>query len=70
MGIVLKRRDNAKIVKKIVGQLIIDTLNCLDDNIVINNYKNNINNLFKGHFNISDFVISKTLKSDYKDRTR
>jgi len=27
MGIVLKRRDNAKIVKKIVGQLITDILN-------------------------------------------
>jgi len=66
MGIVLKRRDNANIVKKVLGGLV---------NIMM--YENDIDkakrylhtmcrNLLDGKYSINDFITTKALKSTYK----
>ena len=70
MGIELKRRDNAKIVKKIVGNIIHILLNDRDAIKAVSETKKNINNLMCGKYPMSDFIITKTLKANYADRTR
>ena len=70
MGIVLKRRDNAQIVKHVYGGVIDIILNKHDILESIEFLKVQLNNLIKGKVDISDLVISKQLKSDYKDPTR
>jgi len=81
MGIVLKRRDNAKIVKIIVGGIINYILNggignnitagIQDRNLGAINYtKMLIKKILRGEYPIDKFIVSKTLKSEYKDRTR
>lgn len=69
MGIVLKRRDNAKIVKKVCGSI-------LHIMFTENNYaekctlfvKDIILEMFKNKFDISYFTITKTLRSNYKGK--
>lgn len=70
MGIVLKRRDNANIVKKIYGGVIDIILNKqnIDESITFLN--NELDNLIKGNAPLDDLVITKSLKADYKDPTR
>ena len=82
MGIVLKRRDNAKIVKIVVGGIINYILNggtnnnCSTNSIqdrnlgAINYTKTLIKKILRGEYPIDKFIVSKTLKSQYKDRTR
>ena len=70
MGIVLKRRDNAKIVKKVVGGMVDILLNEVDVDKAVNFVKTSIVDLLKGKFPLYYFVTSKTLKSKYADRTR
>jgi DNA polymerase elongation subunit (family B) len=69
MGIVLKRRDNANIVKKIVGGIVNIMLNEQDVRKIIKFTKDSINDLLKGKYQFEDFVTTKTLKANYKDRT-
>lgn len=65
MGIVLKRRDNAPIVKIVVGGII--------DNILINRNieqavsyaEKTIGKLVSGLYDMDKFIISKTLRSNY-----
>ena len=79
MGIVLKRRDNAKIVKIVVGGIIDYILNggnnqtntnsIQDRNLGAINYtKMLLKQILRGEFPIDKFIISKTLKSTYKNR--
>ena len=70
MGIVLKRRDNAKIVKKVVGGMVDILLNEVDVDKAVNFVKTSIVDLLKGKFPLYYFVTSKTLKANYADRTR
>lgn len=70
MGNVLKRRDGAKIVKKIVAELVTTILNEMDIEKAIINLKKNCIDLLTGKVCINDMVISKTLSNDYKDRTK
>jgi len=66
MGIVLKRRDNAPIVKHIFG----GTLDIIfqEHNIqkAVEYCKKETDKLLKGEFSIDMFIITKTLKSYYK----
>jgi DNA polymerase delta subunit 1 len=70
MGIVLKRRDNANVVKKIYGGII--------DNILMNgdirqsslDLKMMIYDFAKGEYEKEDLIVSKTLKATYKDPQR
>ena len=63
MGIVLKRRDNAPIVKDIYGGVIDIILNKKNIKAAINYYKTRITNLLDGIVNIDDLVISKSIKA-------
>lgn len=66
MGIVLKRRDNAHIVKKIYGGIIDIILNKQDIAASVGFLKEHLNMMVNGTIDIQDLVISKSLKADYK----
>ena len=70
MGIVLKRRDNAPIVKKIYGGIIDILLYKYNLNESVTFLKTELRKLINGEYPLSDLVITKTLKSNYKDRTK
>lgn len=72
MGIVLKRRDNAPIVKEICEGIIMRLLKQENKNKLTQYIKKCINNMLEGKYNIKYFLTSKTLKlkSSYKDWTR
>jgi DNA polymerase delta subunit 1 len=67
MGIVLKRRDNANIVKKIYGGIIDIILNKHDVKGSIKFLKDTLQDLILGKFPLEDMIITKTLKARYKD---
>lgn len=66
MGIVLKRRDNAPIVKHIFGGAVDIIMNEHNIDKSLQFVKDECAKLLNGQFPLSDFVISKTLKSYYK----
>jgi hypothetical protein len=70
MGIVLKRRDNAQIVKKIYGGVINIILEKqdLDGSIVF--LQEELNNLVEGKTSIKELIITKSLRSTYKDPSK
>jgi DNA polymerase elongation subunit (family B) len=78
MGIVLKRRDNAKIVKIVVGGIVDYILNGKPGETSINernkgaiNYTRSlVKQILRGEFAIDKYIVSKTLRADYKHRTR
>ena len=70
MGIVLKRRDNAKIVKIVVGGIVNYILNERSNQGAIDYTKSLIKKILRGHYDIDKYIITKTLKGGYKDRTR
>ena len=65
MGIVLKRRDNAPIVKTIYGGVIDIILNKRNIEASKTFFHDSIKNLLDGNVDISQLVISKTVKTDY-----
>lgn len=70
MGIVLKRRDNAPIVKKIFGGIIDILLNEQDLDGSVKFLSNELNELVSGKTPIKDLVITKKLSAAYKDATK
>jgi hypothetical protein len=62
MGIVLKRRDNAQIVKRVIGGMVEIMMNEIDCDKTIIFTKKSIRDIFKGKYPIKDFVTSKTIK--------
>ena len=66
MGIVLKRRDNAPIVKIVVGGIIEHILIHRDINGAVNYVREVLRKLMDGKYPIDKFIISKTLKARYK----
>lgn len=76
MGLALKRRDFAKIVKIMVGGIVNYLLNGVKDETNINDRNNGaieytrqmIKKILSGKYSIDKFIISKTLKGYYKDR--
>lgn len=76
MGIVLKRRDNAKIVKIVVGGIVDYILNgkpgetsIQDRNAgAIEYVRMLVKQILRGEFPIDKYIISKTLRSTYKNR--
>jgi len=69
MGIVLKRRDNAQIVKKVIGGMVDIMMNEIDCAKTIKFTTKSIKDIFKGKYPIKDFVTSKTLKDIKKYKT-
>jgi len=72
MGIVLKRRDNARIVKYVVGGVVDKLINSEDleqgkkDALIFT--ENILKDIINGKFDINYFVITKSLKEKYKNR--
>ncbi len=66
MGIALKRRDNAPIVKKIFGGTLDIIMKEHNLEKARNFAKEQCTKLLKGEFGIEDFIITKALKSYYK----
>jgi DNA polymerase elongation subunit (family B) len=66
MGIVLKRRDNAVIVKIVVGGIVDEIVKTKDVNKAIIYVSNTLTKMFAGEYKMDKFIISKTLKSAYK----
>lgn len=70
MGIVLKRRDNAQIVKKIYGGAIAKILNDKDIYKSIQFVREELEKLVNGETPLEELIISKSLKANYADPTR
>lgn len=70
MGIVLKRRDNANIVKKIYGGVIDIILNDQNIHSSVRYLKDSLDTLITGDVCMSDLVVTKSLRADYKDPTK
>lgn len=70
MGIALKRRDNAPIVKKVFGGVIDIIMHKQDVGESINFLQKSIQELIDGKYPLEDLIISKSLRADYKDPTR
>lgn len=70
MGVVLKRRDNANIVKEIFGNIMNTILNERNIEKAKEYYKDAIVNLLDGNVDISKLVITKSLKGDYANPTQ
>ena len=67
MGIVLKRRDNAKIVKYIYGGVIDIIMNQRDIAKSIDFLKKSLIELLDGVFPLDQLIVTKSLKAYYKD---
>jgi DNA polymerase elongation subunit (family B) len=70
MGIVLKRRDNANVVKIVCGNIVDQLLNKQDALGAIKKTQDLLKQIIMGKMPLDKFIITKTLKSTYKDRTR
>jgi DNA polymerase elongation subunit (family B) len=73
MGIVLKRRDNARIVKKVISGLInimMEQVDSKDFTRIIDFMREQIEKILNGGYPLDDFELSKTLKANYADRSR
>ncbi len=64
MGIVLKRRDNAPIVKIVVGGIVKSILNDRDPAKAIEFTRNTLRDILCGKYPIDKFIITKTLKGN------
>lgn len=67
MGIVLKRRDNAKIVKKVCGSILSLMFKKASKEEIIQYVKDLLNSIINRKFDLSYFWITKTLKGNYKN---
>lgn len=70
MGIVLKRRDNAPIVKIVCGGIINNMLNNPDKMSAITYTHTVLRDILSQKYSIDKFIISKTLRENYKDRSK
>jgi len=72
MGIVLKRRDNAPIVKEICGGIVNKLIQEKNPKGAVKFCKESLNKMINGKYNIKYFLTSKSLKAydNYKDYTR
>ena len=70
MGIVLKRRDNANILKKVYGGMIDIILNKNDISESIIFLRNTLKNIEEGKVVMDDLIITKTLRGSYADPSR
>ena len=70
MGIVLKRRDNAPIVKVVVGGIINEIMNKKSAKGAVEYAKKTLKQILTNKYPIDKFIITKTLREKYADRTR
>lgn len=70
MGIALKRRDNANIVKKIFGGCIDYILNSQDVAASVEFLNKELQQMVDGKCPMEELIITKSLRADYKDPER
>ena len=70
MGIALKRRDYSKIMKMVYGDVIKKILWDNDLPGSFNTLETHLKKIVKGEVDLDTLIISKTLKSTYKDPTK
>ena len=70
MGIVLKRRDNAPIVKVIYGGIIDIIMGQKNIRPAVTYFRRALRDLVNGKYNIDTLIISKSLNPYYKDPDR
>ena len=70
MGIVLKRRDNAPVVKRVYGGVIDILLNKRDLKVAVEFLKSELTRITNGEVPLEELVISKSLRLTYKDPTK
>ena len=70
MGIVLKRRDNPNIVKKIYGGIIDIILKEQNLEKSIEFLQKSLHQLIEGKELLEDLIITKSLRAEYKDPTK
>ena len=70
MGIVLKRRDNAPIVKIVFGDIIDSIMTSQEITPSLQLLKTNIDKLLQGFYGLDMLTITKTLSSYYKEPDR
>eukprot|EP00877_Chromochloris_zofingiensis_P014454 jgi/Chrzof1/9262/UNPLg00229.t1 len=70
MGIVLQRRDNCLLLKNVYGSMIDIILNKHDVVAAAQFLQQKLRQLVDGRYPLEDLVITKSLKSEYKDPTR
>ena len=70
MGIVLKRRDNAQILKIVYGGIIDIIMDDKDISKAANYCRIQMRNIINGEYDINKFIISKSLNGYYKDPDR
>jgi len=70
MGIVLKRRDNAPVVKIVCGNIIDQIVNKRNSKGAVQITQQLLNKIITGKMPLEKFIITKTLKFSYADRTR
>lgn len=67
MGIVLKRKDNAPIVKVIAGGIVHDLLYEKSIEKAVDNCKKNLRKLIDGRYSMDKFTVVKRLRNSYKN---
>ena len=67
MGIVLKRRDNAPIVKEVYGGIIDILMKERDIQKAVEFLKQCLQNLLEENYPMDKLIISKSIRSDYKN---
>lgn len=70
MGIVLKRRDNAPIVKIVCGGIVNELLNKQSPEGALKFTHQSLKDIITGKYKLDKYVVTKTLRTDYADRTR
>jgi DNA polymerase elongation subunit (family B) len=68
MGIVLKRRDNAQIVKIVCGGIVDRLLNKRDPKDAVQFTRDVLRDIMMKKYSIDKFIITKTLRENYKNR--
>jgi len=67
MGIVLKRRDNAPLLKHVYGELIDHILNKKDIMSSLDLLRDHLLRILQGHVPLEDLIITKSLRSRYEN---
>ena len=70
MGLVLKRRDNAQIVKRVYGGVIDRLLDGADVEGAVSFVKSTMDDLVEGRVPVEELVVSKNLGGEYADPDR
>lgn len=68
MGLSLKRRDYAPIVKIVVGKIVNCIINEMNNQKALECTENELSKIINGEYKLDKFIISKTLAAEYANR--